>query len=335
VRFDYEARDDWMKSTSVCDLLKTRYPIIQGGMLWLATAELAAAVSNAGAFGVISPLAGMAKEGDPPENLARQLKKIRELTQKPFGVNIPLDLPYAGALMDVVLRAKVQVVITAAGNPCHYTELLKEEGIKVLHVVSNARQAQMAENCGADAVIAEGIEAAAHNGADELPLFALIPQIADAVSIPLIAAGGIVDARGIVAAMALGAQGVQLGTRFIAVKENIAHPKYKQAILDAADTDTVITCRSFVPTRSLKTDFAKTLIELEKSGAGIEAMRDFIGYRSNRTAQIEGDLNGGEAYSGASAGLIKEVLPVKEVIRRLVEGYETVLNKLGASPQLE
>jgi len=241
-----------MKATRICHLLEVKFPIIQGGMLWLATAELAAAVSNAGAFGVISPLAGMARDGDPSENLARQLKKIGDLTEKPFGVNIPLDLPYAGALMGVVLRAKVRVVITAAGNPCHYTELLKKEGIKVLQVISNARQAQMAEHCRADAVIAEGIEAAAHNGPDELPLFSLIPQIADAVSIPVIAAGGIVDARGIVAAMALGAQGVQLGTRFIAVEENIAHPKYKQAILDAGDTDTVITCRSFVPTRSLK-----------------------------------------------------------------------------------
>ncbi len=318
-----------MKSKSVRDLLNTRYPIIQGGMLWLATAELAAAVSNAGAFGVISPLAGMARDGDPSENLKKQLKKMADLTQKPFGVNVPLDLPYAGALIDVVLQAKVRVVITAAGNPCHYTELLKKDGIKVLHVISNVRQAEMAERCGADAVIAEGIEAAAHNGADELPLFALIPQIADAVSIPVIAAGGIVDARGVVAAMALGAQGVQLGTRFIAVNENIAHQNYKQAILDAGDTDTVITCRGFAPTRSLKTNFAKTLIELEKSGAAIETMRDFIGYRSNRTAQIEGDLNDGEAYSGASAGLIKEILPVREVIRRLVEGYETVLSQLN------
>jgi enoyl-[acyl-carrier protein] reductase II len=318
-----------MKRTRICDLLGTEYPIIQGGMLWLATAELAAAVSNASAFGVISPLAAMEREGDPSENLKKQLKNLRQFTEKPFGVNIPLDLPYAGLLIDIVLKEKVGVVITAAGDPGYYTEVLKKEGIKVLHVVSQVKQAQMAEHCGVDAVIAEGIEAAAHNGPDELPLFSLIPQIADAVSIPVIAAGGIVDMRGVVAAMALGAGGVQLGTRFVVVEENIAHQNYKQAILEAGDTDTVITSRSLLPTRSLKTDFAKTLLELEKSGAAPESIQEFIGYRSNRTAQIEGDLQGGEAYCGASAGLIKEILPVKEVIHHLVEGYATVLKRLN------
>ena len=257
------------------------------------------------------------------------MKNIRCYTEKPFGVNIPLDLPYAGTLIDLVLKEQVGVVITAAGNPSHYTDVLKNEGIKVLHVVSQVKQAQMAESCRVDAVIAEGIEAAAHNGPDELPLFSLIPQITDAVSIPVIAAGGIVDARGVVAAMALGAEGVQLGTRFVVVEENIAHQNYKKAIIDAGDTDTVITCRSILPTRSLKTDFTWTLLELEKSGAAAESIQDFIGYRSNRIAQIEGNLNGGEAYCGASAGLIKEILPAKEVIRRLIEGYVTVLKQLN------
>ena len=318
-----------MKRTRVCDLLGIEFPIIQGGMLWLATAELAAAVSNAGAFGVISPLAEMEKDGDPSENFSKQLKNIQRYTEKPFGVNIPLDLPYAGTLIDLVLKENVGVVITAAGDPSHYTEVLKNEGIKVLHVVSQVKQAKMAESCRVDAVIAEGIEAAAHNGPDELPLISLIPQIADACSIPVIAAGGIVDARGVVAAMALGAEGVQLGTRFVVVEENIAHQNYKKAIIDAGDTDTVITCRGILPTRSLKTDFTWTLLELEKSGAAAESIQDFIGYRSNRIAQIEGSLNGGEAYCGASAGLIKEILPVKEVIRRLIEGYETVLKRLN------
>jgi enoyl-[acyl-carrier protein] reductase II len=318
-----------MKRTRISDLLGIEYPIIQGGMLWLATAELAAAVSNAGAFGVISPLAGMKKEGDPAVNFKKQLKKIVDLTDKPFGVNIPLDLPYAGNLIDLVLKEQVGVVITAAGDPCHYTEVLKCEGIKVLHVVSQVKQAQMAESCRVDAVIAEGIEAAAHNGLDELPLFSLLPQIADAVSIPVIAAGGIVDARGFVAAMALGAEGVQLGTRFVVVEENIAHQNYKQTILNAGDTDTVITCRRLLPTRSLKTDFTRILLELEKSGAIPGSIRDFIGYRSNQTAQIEGDLQGGEAYCGASAGLIKEILPVKQVIHQLVKGYVAVLKRLS------
>jgi len=317
-----------MKKTKISDLLGIQYPIIQGGMLWLATADLAAAVSNAGAFGVISPLAGMERGGDPSENLKKQLKKIRHLTEKPFGVNIPLDLPYAGTLMDIVLRERVGVVITAAGDPCHYTEVLKKEGIIVLHVVSHVKQSQRAENCCTDAVIAEGIEAAAHNGPEELPLFSLIPQIADAVSIPVIAAGGIVDARGIVAAMALGAQGVQLGTRFVVVEENIAHKKYKQAILDAGDTGTVITCRKLIPTRSLKTDFSRRLLKMESSGATVGELLDCLGYRRNQIAQIEGDLAQGEAYCGASAGLIREILPAGEVIQRLAQGYKKVIEDL-------
>jgi enoyl-[acyl-carrier protein] reductase II len=298
-------------------------------MLWIATAELAAAVSNAGALGVISPLAGMAKQGQPAKNFKGQLSKIKQLTPKPFGVNILLDLDYADALMEVALSEKVKTVITAAGNPARYTGELKNEGVTVLHVVSSVNQARKAESGGVDGVIAEGIEAGAHNGADEMPLFALIPQVVDEISIPVIAAGGIADARGVVAAFALGAEGVQLGTRFVAVNENAAHLNYKQAIVDAQDTDTVITSRSIVPTRSLKTKFTNAILELERSGASAEDIMEFIGYRSNRTAQIEGNLNGGEAYCGASAGLIKEILPVKDVVQQLVEGYDYVLKRLN------
>jgi enoyl-[acyl-carrier protein] reductase II len=200
--------------------------------------------------------------------------------------------------------------------------------MKVLHVVSNVKQAQIAESCGVNAVIAEGVEAAAHLGFDELPLFSLIPQVADAVSIPIIAAGGIVDARGLVAAFALGAEGVQLGTRFVAVEENIANPKYKQAILEAKDTDTMITCRRLLPTRSLKTDFTRCLLELEESGASADDIRNFLGHSRARTGQLEGDLENGEAYCGASAGLIKEIIPAAMVVQNLVEGYEKILKKI-------
>lgn len=318
-----------MRHTRVCDLLGITYPIFQGGMLWIATAELAAAVSNAGALGVISPLAGMEKEGAPAKNFKGQLSRIKRLTARPFGVNIALDLDYADSLVEVALSEKVKTVITAAGDPARFAGVLKNAGVTVLHVVSSVKQARKAESCGVDGVIAEGIEAGAHNGADELPLFALIPQVVDAISIPVIAAGGIADARGVVAAFALGAGAVQLGTRFIAVNENAAHLNYKQAIVDARDTDTVITNRGRVPTRSLKTKFTNTIIELERSGASAEDIMEFIGYRSNRTAQIEGNLNGGEAYCGASAGLIKEILPAKDVVRQLVEGYEHVLKRLN------
>ena len=317
-----------MKRTRICDLLRIDYPILQGGMLWLATAELAAAVSNAGALGMISPFAGMEKHGDPLENLRLQVARARNLTKKPFGINIPLDLDQSGILIDTILKERVNIVVTAAGDPHHYTEVLRKEGMKVLHVVSTAKQAQSAESCRVDAVIVEGVEAAAHLGFDEIPLFSLIPQVVDVVSVPVIAAGGIADARGVVAAFALGAEGVQLGTRFVAVEENIAHSKYKQAILNAEDTDTAITCRKVLPTRSLKTEFTRRLLELEESGASAGDIKEFLGYSRARRGQIEGDLENGEAYSGASAGLIKEVLPAAEVVQRLVEGYQKVIKKI-------
>jgi len=317
-----------VRKTSICEILNIEYPIIQGGMLWLANAELAAAVSNSGALGIISPLAGMKRHGDSSENLRLQIAKARELTDKPFGVNIPLDLPQSGVLIDVILKEEIGVVVTAAGNPAHYTELLRQNGITVMHVVSSVKQAQMAESCNVDAIIVEGVEAAGHIGFDELPLFSLLPQVVDAVDIPVIAAGGVVDARGLVASFSLGAEGVQLGTRFVAVTESIAHPHYKHAIIGANDTDTVITCRKLLPTRSLKTEFAQKLLDLEKSGASADDIRDFLGYRRARKAQLEGDLTEGEAYCGASAGLIKEIIPAAAVVQNLVEGYKEIIENL-------
>lgn len=297
-------------------------------MLWLATAELAAAVTNAGALGVISPLGGMDRDGDPEGNLDKEIEKTRDRTRGPFGVNIPLDLPYAECLVALAIRRRVPVVITAAGNPALFSSRLKSEGIRVVHVVSSVRQAQKAESCEVDAVVAEGVEAAAHIGADELALVSLIPQVADAVAVPVIAAGGICDARGLVAAFALGAEGVQLGTRFVAVEECVAHRNYKQAIIAARDTDTLITRRGSVPTRTLKTAFSIKVAEMERAGVADRDIAEFIGYRSNRLAQIDGDLDRGEAYSGSSAGMIKEVVAAREVIERLVEGYDQVLKKL-------
>jgi len=320
-----------MKKTKFCNLLGIQYPILQGGMLWLANAELAAAVSNAGALGVLSPYAGMERHGDGLENLVEQIKNIRDLTDKPFGVNIPLDLDQSGLLINVLLQQDVEIAITAAGSPALYTELLKKAEMKILHVISSVSQGRFAESCGVDGVISEGIEAAAHNGLDELPLFSLIPQVVEALSIPVIAAGGLVDGRGVVAAMALGAEGVQLGTRFVAVDENPAHPNYKKAILEAEDTDTVITCRSLLPTRNLKTDFSRRLLELEQSGASAEDLRDFLGYRRTRKGQLEGDLDQGETFAGSSAGLIKEIVPAARVIQDLVKGYEKVMANLMSS----
>jgi len=317
-----------MKKTRVSALLNLQFPILQGGMLWIATAELASAVSNSGALGIISPYAGMGKDGDPADNLIKQIDRTRQLTKNPFGVNIPLDLKQSGLFIDLLIKEKVKIVVTAAGNPDHFTGLLKQEGITVLHVISSVRQALIAEAAGVDAVIAEGVEAAAHNGLDEIPLFSLIPQVVDEISIPVIGAGGIADARGFFAALALGAEGIQMGSRFVAVEENIAGSAYKQAIVAAKDTDTMITARELVPTRSLKTEFTIQLHALERSGASKEELLSFLGYRSSRNSQIEGRLDEGEAYCGASAGLIREILPVSLVIKNLVEGYETIRNKM-------
>jgi len=318
-----------MKRTRVCDLLQIEHPIIQGSMLWLSTAELAAAVSNAGGLGVLSPFAGMEKNGDALKNLRFQITKVRDLTEKPFAVNIPLYLKQSGIFIDVILEKEVSIAITSGGNPDHFTELLHQQGMRVLHVVSSVGQARKAESCKVDALIVEGVEAAAYVGFDEIPLFSLIPQVADVVSIPIIAAGGIVDARGVVAAFALGAEGVQLGTRFVAVEENIANPNYKQAIIDAKDTDTVITCRKLLPTRSLKTEFTRRLLELEASGASIEEIRDFLGFSRARKGQIEGDLVNGEVYAGASVGMIREILPAATVIQRLVDGFQEIVKKMA------
>ena len=316
-----------MKKTRLCHLLEIEHPVIQGGMLWLADAALAASVSNAGALGIISPLAGIEKGEDPSNNLKKQIKKVKKITPKPFGVNLPLDLPYIGNLVDVVLQEGVKIVITAAGNPADYSALFRNKGCTLLHVVSNVHQAKIAESCGVHMVIAEGVEAAAHIGKDELPLFSLIPQVADAVSIPVIAAGGIVDSRGMIAAMALGAQGVQLGTRFVAVNENPAHINYKNAILKANASDTIITGRKFMPTRSLKIRFSRRLAELEKAGASPRKLMAFIGYRSNQKAQVLGDLDQGEAYCGASAGIIEEILPAATVVQLLVKGCSKILDR--------
>jgi enoyl-[acyl-carrier protein] reductase II len=317
-----------MKRTRICELLGIEYPILQGGMLWLATAELATAVSNAGALGTISPHGGMEKNEDPSKNLRLQITKARNLTKKPFAINIPLDLEQSGIFIDIVLREKGEIVVTSAGSPKLYTELLQKEGMKVLHVVSSVKQAQLAELCNVDVVIVEGVEGAGHLGFDELPLFSLIPQVVDAISIPVIGAGGIVDARGVVAAFALGAEGVQLGTRFVAVAENIAHPRYKQAIIEAKDADTIITCRKLLPTRSLKSEFTGRLLEMEASGASADEIRDFLGYSRARKGQIDGDLEKGEAYCGSSAGLIRDIVPVAEVIQRLVGGYQEVVRSI-------
>lgn len=318
-----------MKHTRLCDLLGIDYPVIQGGMAWIASAELAAAVSNAGGLGLISPNAGMSRNGDQVENLKKQIEIAKGLTSKPFGVNLPiLNNPQIEALVDAVIKAKVKVVVTAAGNPALYTSRFKEAGIKVLHLVAAVRHAQSAEKRGVDAVIAEGYEAGGHNGLDELTTLTLVPQVVDAVAIPVVAAGGIADARGVVAALALGAEGVQMGTRFVATRECGAHQNFKDAIVKAGDTDTAITGRKLGPTRILKNEIAAKLLDMEATGASAEELLAFIGSSRSRTGQFEGDLANGEAYCGSIAGMIKEIKSVAEIIRNIVDDYDAVLARL-------
>ena len=318
-----------MKKTRLCDLLGIEYPIIQGGMVWIANAELAAAVSNAGGLGLISPTAGMSRNGDQIENLKKHVETAKGLTSKPFGVNLPiLNNPQIEELVATAINAKIKVVVTAAGNPALYTSRFKEAGIKVIHVVAAVRHAQSAEKRGVDAVIAEGYEAGGHNGLDELTTFTLIPQLVDAVTIPVVAAGGIADARGVVAALALGADGVQMGTRFVATHECNAHQNFKEAIVKASDTDTVITGRKLGPTRILKNEVAAKIMAMEAAGASVEELLAFLGSSRSRTGQFEGDMANGEAYCGAIAGMIKEIKSAGEVIRSIVDNYETVLTSL-------
>jgi enoyl-[acyl-carrier protein] reductase II len=318
-----------MKKTRLCNLLGIELPIIQGGMVWIANAELAAAVSDAGGLGLISPTAGMSRNGDQVDNLKVQIKTARSLTSKPFGVNLPmLHNPQIEELIATAIDEKLEVVVTAAGSPGLYTDRLKEAGIKVLHLVASVRHAQSAERRGVDGVIAEGCEAGGHNGLDELSTFVLIPQVVDAVEIPVVAAGGIADVRGVVAALALGADGVQMGTRFVATPECIAHPNFKEAIIKANDNDTTITGRKLGPTRILKNELAAKILEMEAAGASVDELIDFIGSSRSRTGQFEGDLTNGESYCGSIAGMIKDIKSTGEVIRGIADNYKTLVESL-------
>ncbi|MBN2317601.1 MAG: nitronate monooxygenase [Acidobacteria bacterium] len=323
-----------MKKNRVCELLGIEYPILQGGMFRLADAGLVAAVSKAGALGTLSPHAGMPDKGNPADNLRIQIQKIRKLTDRPFAVNVLLDLPESGLTADALLQEKVHIVVTAAGSPDIYTDLFHSAGMLVLHVTGSVSQARGAESCGVDAVIAEGCEAAGRIAHDEIPLLSLLPQVADVVKIPVIAAGGIADGRGMAAAFALGAEGIQLGTRFVAVEECIAHPAYKKAIVESGDSATVVTRRGTIPTRSLKSRFIEELAAMEESGIEPDRIREFIGRNRTRAAQIEGDIENGDAYAGLSAGMIREILPAGIVVRKIMKEYQDTVRCNGFLPLL-
>jgi enoyl-[acyl-carrier protein] reductase II len=317
-----------MRETRVCDLLGIKYPIIQGGMTWIANAELAAAVSEAGGLGTISPNAGMRIEDNVEVSLRDQIRKAKGLTSKPFSVNIVVLIPEIAALVDVLIDEEVLVVTTSAGSPRLHTRRLKEAGIRVLHVVSSVRQAQVAEDSGVDAVIAEGFEAGGHNGFDELTTMVLVPQIVDAVKIPVIAAGGIADARGFAAAIALGAEGVQMGTRFIATTECNAHPYFKHRIIDSNDVGTMITGRALSPTRGLKNEFSARIADMDRHGTTADELLALIGLGRSRMGQLEGLVEEGELYAGAIAGMVRDIASAGDVVRGIIEGYDDVAARL-------
>jgi len=309
-----------MFNTPICNILGIKYPILQGGMAWVATAELAAAVSNAGGLGIIG--AGNA----PAEYVREEIRKVKELTDKPFGVNVMLLSPFVDEVMDTAYEERVPVLTTGAGNPGKYLARFKEIGTKIIPVVPSVALARKMEQEGVDAVIAEGTESGGHVG--EQTTMALVPQVVDAVSIPVIAAGGIADGRGMAAAMALGAQGIQMGTVFVCAEECTAHYNYKQAIIKAGDRGTVVTGRATGhPVRIIKNKLAREFEKLEKSGAPAEAY-DKLGTGRLKAAVVDGDAEYGSVMSGQIAGLVKEVKPARSIIEDIIKEAAAAIKRV-------
>lgn len=301
----------------VCEILNIKYPIIQGGMAWVADANLASAVSNAGGLGLI------AGGNAPKEIIKEEIRKCRTLTDKPFGVNVMLLSPFADDIIDLIIEERIPVITTGAGNPAKYMDRLKEVNTKVIPVVPSIALAQRMEKLGADAVIVEGTEAGGHIG--ELTTMVLTPQVADNIDIPVIAAGGIADGRGIVAAFALGANGVQIGTRFICSNECNVHENYKNMVLKSKDRDAIVTGRTTGhPVRALKNKLAKDILSMEKEGAD-PAEIDKKGIGSLRLATKEGDLKNGSFMAGQIASIIKDVKPCKEIIEDMVKQAKNIM----------
>lgn len=313
-----------MFKTEICDILGIEYPIFQGGMAWVSDAKLASSVSEAGALGIIA--AGHAT----PEWLENQILLAKEMTSKPFGVNIMLLSPFVEEIVRLVIKHKVKVVTTGAGNPGKYMQGFAEANIKVIPVVGAVALAKRMESIGAVAVVAEGMESGGHIG--ELTTMALVPQVVDAVKIPVIAAGGIADGRGFLAGLSLGAKGVQIGTRFIASVECQASENYKQMIIKAKDRDTVVTGLSTGhPVRIIRNKLAREFEKLEKQEASIEEIEK-LGSGKLRLAVVDGDVENGSVMAGQISGLVKEIKPVKEIISDIIQQAKATLdnlNKLG------
>ena len=308
------------EENAVCKMLQIKYPIFQGGMAWLGTAELASAVSNAGGLGIIG--AGHM----PPDVLRAEIQKLKAATKKPFGVNIMLMSPFVKEVMQVGVDEKVPVVTTGAGNPGEYIPALKEIGCKVIPVVASVALAKRLVRTGVDAVIAEGMESGGHIG--EITTMALVPQIVDAVDVPVIAAGGIADSRGVAAAFALGAQAVQMGTRFVVSRECIAHENYKNLVLKARDRSTVITGRTTGhPARVLQNKLTRHYLEREAQGASVDELEK-LGLGTLRLAAREGDVENGSVMIGQISGMMEQIKSVDEILQDIVKGIAPVIEAI-------
>ena len=307
--------------TRITELFNIQYPIIQGGMIWASGWRLASAVSNAGGLGLLG--AGSMH----PETLVEHIRKCKAATDKPFGVNIPIMYPEMDKAIEVILREGVKIVFTSAGNPATYTSLLQKEGIKVAHVVSSSKFAQKAEAVGVDAVVAEGFEAGGHNGREETTSLVLVPQVCSVVKIPVIAAGGIATGKAMYATMALGAEGVQMGSRFIATEEATVHPAFKQEVLKAKEGDTILTLKELSPVRLLKNKFYEQIDAFyKKQKATSENLKELLGKGRTKMGMYEGNLDEGELEIGQVSSLISEIKDVKSVFQEIIdEFYQTKL----------
>ena len=301
----------------ITQLFNIKYPIVQGGMVWVSGWKLASAVSNAGGLGLIG--AGSMY----PDVLREHIQKCKKATDNPFGVNIPMLYPQVDELMDIIVEEDVKIVFTSAGNPKTWTSFLKEKGITVVHVVSSVKFSIKAEAAGVDAVVCEGFEAGGHNGREETTTFTLIPMVKESITIPLIAAGGIGNGRGMLAAMVLGADGVQIGSRFAASKESSAHLNFKQKIIDVKDGDTDLTLKELAPVRLIKNKFYREIQALYKENPTKEELIGLLGRARAKKGIFEGDLDNGELEIGQIAGIINNISSAKDILEEIVTDFET------------
>jgi enoyl-[acyl-carrier protein] reductase II len=310
-----------LTNNRITQLFQIEYPIIQAGMVWASGWRLASAVSNAGGLGMLG--AGSMY----PEVLKEHIHKSKAATTKPFAVNLPLLYPNIKEHIEIIISEKVPIVFTSAGNPKTYTTMLKEAGIVVVHVVSSSFFAQKAEAAGCDAVVAEGFEAGGHNGREETTSMVLIPAVKAAIKIPLIAAGGIATGRQMLAAMVLGADAVQIGTRFVCSEEASSHPQFKEAVIQAKEGDTQLGLKQLVPVRLLKNAFSNMILEAEKKGASIEALQTMLGKARAKKGMFEGDMEGGELEIGQVSSLIKEIKPAAAIVTEIWNDFTAAVSK--------